>query len=179
MWKSKPYQGAERTTDHEHGASTPPEVPEPNDSDQIRVFTIRMPMITSSGTARGAHRSRRSRRRGPGLDEPAHADHETADRRPPHPVEWQPREQVFGQVHQPRRGYGDRGAAQTDDDGQQVNAPRDFGDVRDDGNIGPVPRMKPRTTVATTTAAVTGTRLRAATRTAAAPRPAESMPAER
>ena len=73
------------------GASTPPDVPEPSETDQMSDFTIRMPTMTRPATSpcssspidvvADAERLRE--------DEPADADDEAADGRPPHPVDRQ------------------------------------------------------------------------------------------
>ena len=82
------------------GASTPPEVPEPSDTDQMVDFTTSTPTIARQRrvalqeardhVVADAERLRE--------DEAAEADDEAADRRPPHPVDRQLREGVLGGV---------------------------------------------------------------------------------
>jgi len=55
-------------------------------------------------------------------------------------MERQPREHILGQVYQSRRGDGDRGAAQADDEGQRVYFPTDFGDACHDGECCAAPQ---------------------------------------
>ncbi len=100
------------------GASTPPEVPDPSDSDQISVLTMRMPTMRETRGAPGeqlvddvvadAERAR--------LGQAAQADDGAADGGPPHPVDGQLVEGVFGPVDEPGGGDGEGAAGEPGDE---------------------------------------------------------------
>ena len=100
------------------GASTPPDVPEPSETDQITDFTISMPRMTrprhvalqqlADDVVADAERLREH----PAAD----ADHQAADRRPPHPVDRQALERILGGVDGLRQQRRQRARQQAGDD---------------------------------------------------------------
>ena len=144
------------------GASTPPDVPEASATSQITALTSRIASTACDDeVARAAgRRSRRSRRRARAARQAAEADHQAAQRRPPHPVDRQALEGVF----QPRRAAWsaapDCSPATTPIPAQASRPHQGSAGSAENGNSGPAPNSSGRQQIAVTRGRSTGMKLR-------------------
>ena len=143
------------------GASTPPEVPEPKATAQITPFTASSSRPEAGGIVALQHLrdivvtdTERA-----GVDEPADADHDTAQCRPPHPVDRQFREQILAPVDELRQQPRQQSREQTDKI-QHISATGTRSMPPWNGNSGRGMCSQARSAAAVMAATATGTKLR-------------------
>src|SRR5262245_28571642 len=128
MRKPLPDKGSERAADHEHrreyttrGSRAERQRPDCSLHHEYADDERQAGMPAEKRTDHVVANAESAR-----FDQSAHANDQAADRRPPHPMDWQARKSALGPVDQMRRADGDRGAGDPDRYRQNIYWPTNF-----------------------------------------------------